>query len=116
MTRKSGMKSWPPRWTNTTGNSQDKPRGEVGKLPRVAKHPSIENSLFIWNEYRGSIYVAAMYFDDLAFCHIMRRILASHIGLSIKEIAIWICPSRSETRDCPGNLDLPEKFANMNHG
>ena len=86
MTRKSGMKSWPPGWANTTANSQDKPRGEVGTLQRVAKHPSIENGLFLWVEYRGSTYVGAMYFDDLAFCHIMRRILDSHIGISIKEI------------------------------
>jgi hypothetical protein len=91
MTRRSGMNNWPPRWTKTTSRAQDKPRGEVGTLQRVAKHPSIENGLFLWIEYQDSSYVGAMFFDDLAFCHIMRRILDSHIGLSIKDI---------------GNLDL----------
>jgi len=86
MTRKSGMKNWPPPWTNTNANLNDKPTGEIGTLQRVAKHTSIENGLFVWIEYRGSSYVAAMYFDDLAFCHIMRRILDSHIGMSIQEI------------------------------
>ena len=86
MTRKSGMRNWPPRWTSTAGNSKNKPRGEVGTLQRVAKHTSIENGLFVWIEYHNSSYVGAMYFDDLAFCHVMRRILDSHIGITIKEI------------------------------
>ena len=85
MTRKSGMKSWPPLWVNAS-DKNDKPNGEIGILSRVAKHPNIDNGLFLWIEYQGSAYAGSMYFDDLAFCYIVRRILDSQIGVSIKEI------------------------------
>src|SRR5262245_16690480 len=86
MTRKSGMKSWPPHWINTRGDLNDKPRGEIGTVLRVEKHPSNERGLFVWIEYNHYRYVGAMYFDDFAFCHLIRRILESQIGISIKEI------------------------------
>jgi hypothetical protein len=35
MTRKSGFCSWPPIWTTTHHNQNDKPTGEIGTLQQV---------------------------------------------------------------------------------
>src|SRR5262245_47707759 len=86
MKRKSGMKSWPPRWLNTSRESNERLEGEVGILQRVLKHESVGNGLFLWIHYDGSSYVGAMYFDDVAFCAEISRILQSQIGVSLQEI------------------------------
>src|SRR5262245_56387809 len=85
MTRKSGMKSWPPHWVSTR-NVNDKPRGEIGILQRVTAHPTIGNGLFLWINHQGSEYIGSMYFDDVAFCRVIGKVLASKIGVSIREI------------------------------
>ncbi len=35
MTRTSGMKTWPPRWSSTGRDKKDWPRGEVGTLQQA---------------------------------------------------------------------------------
>jgi hypothetical protein len=86
MTRKSGVKTWPPLWINTSKDPRDRPRGEIGILTRVLRNESIENTLFVWVDYEGSTYVGAMNFDDTAFCHELRRVLELSLGLSMQEI------------------------------
>ena len=85
MTRKSGMKAWPPLWVNVN-EPRDKPRGEIGFLTRVMVRNAITNGFFLKISYEGSEYVGAMYFDDKTFCRQIRRILEAMIGSSIYEI------------------------------
>ena len=85
MTRRSGMRAWPPLWIRTNVPS-DKPRGEIGILLRVLKSEAIDNALFVWVDYGGSTYVGAMNFDDLTFCREIHRVLEFSVGLTIKEI------------------------------
>ena len=95
MTRKSGIKSWPPLWVNSDGDPKYRPRGEVGRLQRVSAHSNVESKFTLWMEHHGSTYVGEMYFDDVTFCRMIRKVLESQIGVSIKEI---------------GDLDLPGTF------
>ena len=85
MTRKSGVKSWPPPWVSTT-DIKDRPRGEIGILKRVTTHSAIDNAIFLWIDYGDSTYIGSMYFDDFVFCHMIRNLLDAMIGVSIKEI------------------------------
>jgi hypothetical protein len=85
MTRKSGMKAWPPIWLNVN-DSRDKPKGEIGILTRVLSTNAVSNGLFVWVEHRGFQYVGALYFDDVAFCRAIESVLQSKIGTSIDEI------------------------------
>jgi hypothetical protein len=85
MTRKSGVKSWPPLWVSTT-DINDRPRGELGILKRVTTHSAIDNGIFLWIDYEGFTYIGSMYLDDFAFHHMIRDLLDSMIGVSIKEI------------------------------
>ncbi len=85
VTRRSGVKSWPPRWTNTTVHKTN----QEGESARYSELRTILRSRTVFS-FGSSTKIlrmwAAMFFDDLAFCHIMRRILDSQIGLAIKKI------------------------------
>src|SRR5262245_58096960 len=85
MTRRSGIKSWPPLWVSTT-DAKDKPRGEVGMLQRVSMHPAVDNGIYLWIDYRGLTYIGFVHFDDVAFCRVIHEVLNSHIRVSIKKI------------------------------
>ena len=87
MTRKSGSKSWPPVWTSTHLNRDDKPIGEVGTLEDVIMSDRISNTkVFIFMQYDSLRYMGFMSFDDPPFCYEIYRLLKSNLGLSIKEI------------------------------
>jgi len=47
MTRKSGLKTWPPNWTTTQRNRDEKPIGEVGTLEDVMMSDLIPNKVFV---------------------------------------------------------------------
>src|SRR5690349_12878668 len=86
MTRTSGMKRWPPRWSSTGRDKKDWPRGEVGTLQQAWLHKGLDTCLFLFIEYNGSQYIGSMYFDDVAFCYEVDTLLKSNLGLSIKKI------------------------------
>jgi hypothetical protein len=48
MTRKSGLKTWPPVWTATHQNKDDKPIGEVGTFEDVMMSDLVNNKVFMF--------------------------------------------------------------------
>jgi hypothetical protein len=85
MSRKSGSKTWPPFWTATPPDRDDKPIGEVGILEDVVMSNLIEK-LFIFMQHEGFRYMGFLTFDDPPFCHEIYSVLKSNVGRSIKEI------------------------------
>jgi hypothetical protein len=86
MVRKSGFKTWPPIWTTTHHDQNDKPTGEIGTLEQVIVHELLDNKIFLFILFQSFRYMGFMSFDDLAFCSQIHTLLKAHIGLSIKEI------------------------------
>jgi hypothetical protein len=84
--RKSGFCSWPPIWTTTRHDRNDKPTGEVGVLEDTLMSSLINNKIFMFMQYRGFRYMGFLAFDDPVFCGQIYTLLKSNIGLSIKEI------------------------------
>jgi hypothetical protein len=86
MTRKSGYKTWPPVWTATRQDNDDKPNGEVGILEEVMMSNLVNDKVFMFMQHEGLRYMGFMVFDDPPFCYEIYRLLKSNLGLSIKEI------------------------------
>jgi hypothetical protein len=86
MTRRSGMKSWPPLWSSTRKDKPDWPKGEVGTLREAWLHDGLDTCLFLFMEYHGHRYTGSMYFDDIGFCYEIDAVLKSNLKRSIKEI------------------------------
>jgi hypothetical protein len=86
MIRKSGFCSWPPIWTTTRHDRDDKPTGEVGVLEDALMSKLIDNKVFMFIQYQGFRYMGFLGFDDPVFCSQIFILLKSKIGLSIKEI------------------------------
>ena len=86
MIRKSGYANWPPVWTTTDPDRDDKPIGEVGTLEDVLMSDIVDNKIFMFMEFQGFRYVGFMGFDDATFCRQICPLLKSKVGLSIKEI------------------------------
>jgi hypothetical protein len=86
MTRRSGMKTWPPLWSSTGQDRKDWPRGEVGTLREAWLHDGLDTCLFLFIDYNGLRYFGSMYFDDVAFCYEVDALLKSNLDRSIKEI------------------------------
>jgi hypothetical protein len=86
MTRKSGFCTWPPIWTTTHQDQDDKPTGEVGTLEDALMSNLIDNKIFMFIQYQGFRYMGFVGFDDPMFCRQIFILLKGNIGLSIKEI------------------------------
>jgi hypothetical protein len=86
MTRKSGVKNWPPRWTTASQEKSDWPVGEVGTLQKVWMHYLLDTCLFLFIEHNGFPYTGSIYFDDPMFCDDIYTLLQTKVGCSIKEI------------------------------
>jgi len=86
MIRKSGYHNWPPRWTTTNHDHDDKPIGEVGNLEDVMMSDLINNKVFMFIRHRGCRYMGFMGFDDSIFCSQICSLLKANTGRSIKEI------------------------------
>jgi hypothetical protein len=86
MVRKSGFKTWPPLWTTTHHDQNDKPTGEIGTLEQVIVHELLDNKIFLFILFQSFRYMGFMSFDDLAFCSQIHTLLQAHIGQTIKEI------------------------------
>jgi|ERR671922_1091790 hypothetical protein len=86
LTRDNGFRSWPPLWTTTRHNKDDKPIGEIGSLEDVMMSDLIKDKVFMFMQYDGLRYMGFMYFDDAQFCSDIYILLKSKLGLSIKEI------------------------------
>jgi hypothetical protein len=56
MIRKSGHPSWPPVWTPTDQNRDDKPVGEVGTLENVTVSNLVDNKIFMFMQHQGLRY------------------------------------------------------------
>jgi hypothetical protein len=92
MAPKSVFQTWPPRWTPTHRDKDDKPLGEVGILEDVTMSQLTETKLFLFMQHRGFQYMGFMNFDDFIFSSQIFTLLKANIGRSIKDI---------------GDLDLP---------
>jgi hypothetical protein len=86
MTRKSGICTWPPLWTTTHHDENDKPKGEIGTLQQVLRNELFNYRIFLFVDYLGRRYMGSMAFDDEKFCEAIYSLLKSTIGLSIKDI------------------------------
>jgi hypothetical protein len=86
MTRKSGLKTWPPNWTTTHRNRDEKPIGEVGTLEDVMMSDLIPNKVFMWILWEDVRYMGFLSFDDVTFCSQIGTLLKANIGRSLKEI------------------------------
>ena len=86
MTRKSGFRTWPPAWTTTCHDYDDKPSGEIGTLEEVLVHELLDNKIFLFMMFEGSRYMGFLSFDDERFCSQIYIVLKSNIGRSIKNI------------------------------
>jgi hypothetical protein len=86
MTRKSGLKTWPPNWTTTHRNRDEKPIGEVGTLEDVMMSDLIANEVFMWIQWEDVQYMGFLSFDDLTFRSQIGTLLKANIGRSIEEI------------------------------
>ena len=86
MTRKSGVKTWPPRWTTADQEKSDWPIGELGTLQQIWMHDLFDSCLFLFIEYDGFSYTGSIYFDDPMFCYDIYALLQTKVGCSIKEI------------------------------
>ena len=86
MTRKSGVRTWPPIWTTTRLNANDKPTGEIGTLQQVLINRLMDNKIFLFIDCHGSRYMGFIQFDDPQFCSQIYTILQANVGRSIKEI------------------------------
>jgi len=86
MVRKSGFKTWPPLWTTTHHDQNDKPTGEIGTLEQVIVHELLDNKIFLFILFQGFRYMGFMSFDDLAFCSQIHILLKANIGRPLKEI------------------------------
>lgn len=86
MTRESGSKTWPPRWTTTHHDETDKLAGELGTLEDVMMSNLVDNKVFMFMQYEGLRYMGFLSFDDAGVCSDIYILLKSKLGLSIKEI------------------------------
>jgi hypothetical protein len=86
MTRRDGVKVWPPRWVAGVQPAARWPTGEVGTLQEVSKPENLDSYLFLTIEYDGLQYFGIVHFDDPKFCEDMYNLLQSKMGCSIKEI------------------------------
>ena len=86
MTRKSGVPTWPPKWTTTRLNANDKPTGEIGILQHALINRLMDNKIFLFIDYHGSRYMGFMQLDDPQFCSQILTILQANIGRSMKDI------------------------------
>jgi hypothetical protein len=86
MTRKSGFRTWPPLWTTTGLDPNDKPTGEIGTLEKVLMNELFDNKIFLFVQYQGFRYMGSLHFDDPGFCCAIFTLLNSSIGRPIKEI------------------------------
>jgi hypothetical protein len=95
MTRKSGVPTWPPKWTTTRTDANDRPVGEVGTLQQPLMNELMETKIFLFIDYNGSRYMGMLVFDNQKFCSEIFTLLKANVGRSIKEI---------------GDLDLSHTF------
>jgi hypothetical protein len=88
LVRKSGFCSWPPIWTTTRHDDDDKPTGEVGVLEDALMSNLIDNKVFMFTQYQGFRYMGFLGFDDRVFCSEIYSLLKSNIGFQSKRSAI----------------------------
>ena len=86
MVRKGGYCSWPPIWTTTRLDPNDKPVGEIGILQQALMNDYLSTRIFLFIDFNGHRYMGALQFDDAKFCSAIYSLLLSHVGFSLKEI------------------------------
>ncbi len=86
VTRKNGIKTWPPPWSSTRRDEKDWPTGEDVTLQQAWLHDGSDICIFLFIEHNGHQYIGSLYFDDLASCYEVDGLLKSNLGRSIKEI------------------------------
>lgn len=86
MTRKSGWPTWPPKWTTTRMDPNDRPVGEIGTLQQPLMNELLDTKIFLFIDYNGSRYMGMMVFDEPKFCLQIFAVLKANVGRSIKDI------------------------------
>ena len=86
MTRKSGVKAWPPMWTTRQPNNKQKPLGEIGILEQALMTEWFNNKIFVFVQYQGFRYMGLLQFDDPEFCNEIFVLLKAQLGRTIQDI------------------------------
>jgi hypothetical protein len=86
LVRKWGASSWPPTWTTTRQDRNDRPSGEVGTLEQVLMQKSYDKIVFIFILFQDNRYMGSLHLDDPAFARELFTIFKSRIGWSIKDL------------------------------
>ena len=83
-----GVSNWPPVWARWTASTDHKTvHGEIGVLKEVIYAPSdIFCRCHLIIEHRKELYVAALLFDDAAFCRLLVKALRKRLGWRVKAI------------------------------
>jgi hypothetical protein len=86
MTRKSGIKTWPPLWTTTVPGQKSFPFGEIGTLEQAIMHQLFDNKIFLFVQYDGDRYMGMLHFDDRPFCRAVFNLLNENVGRAMQAI------------------------------
>jgi hypothetical protein len=81
-----GYPNWPPPWTTTRKDKNNRPWGEVGILKQALMHELIPNKCYLVMGYDTQSYMGCLIFDDDAFCKQLHLFLQDYLDRPIKEI------------------------------
>jgi hypothetical protein len=86
LTRRSGIRLWPPAWSNAYQDKKSWPVGEIGTLEKAWMHELLDRCVFLYIEHNGFRYTGSMYFDDPGSCLLVYNFFQSAVGRSIADI------------------------------
>jgi hypothetical protein len=82
-----GSRNWPPAWMWIGGADNTYPKGEMGILQEVVSSTLAPMTrCFLIVEYRASVYMGALLFNDAPFCRQVFGLLQNQSGRSIEQI------------------------------
>lgn len=81
-----GVSNWPPKWSTSRQEGDDKPIGEAGILEKALMVPHFRNKCYLVIDYQKRKYTGCLIFDDPTFCSEIYALLKSRMCCSIKEI------------------------------
>jgi hypothetical protein len=81
-----GVRNWPPKWSTTRQDEDDKPIGEAGILEKALMVRHFRNKCYLVIDYQKRKYTGCLIFDDPIFCSEIHALLQSCLHCSIKEI------------------------------
>ena len=83
---RSGLRLWPPQWSNTYQPKEVWPQGEIGTLERVWTDELLDTCVFVHMRNDVFRYIGALWLDDRSSAIMIYSFLKSLVGRSIAEI------------------------------